>query len=81
VSGVNEEILAALGRFALEVAPTPEGARARLAHDHELGRLLAITHGAGGRLVSVNPARESLEDLFVREVGARANAEPRSPVS
>jgi ABC-2 type transport system ATP-binding protein len=80
VSGVNEEILAALGRFALEVAPTPEGARVRLAHDHELARLLAITHGAGGRLVSVNPARESLEDLFVREVGARAKVEPRSLV-
>jgi ABC-2 type transport system ATP-binding protein len=77
VSGVNEEILAALGRFALEVAPTPEGARVRLAHDHELARLLAVVHGAGGRLVSVNPARESLEDLFVREVGAGAKAEPK----
>jgi ABC-2 type transport system ATP-binding protein len=81
VSGVNEEILASLGEFALEVAPTPEGARVRLAHDHELARLLAVAHGAGGRLVSVNPARESLEDLFVREVGARAKSEPRSPVS
>jgi len=37
-------------------------------------------HGAGGRLVSVNPARESLEDLFVREIGARAKVEPRSLV-
>src|SRR5262245_43726168 len=81
VSGVNEEILAALGRYALEVAPTPEGARVRLAHDHELARLLAVVHGAGGRLVSVNPARESLEDLFVREVGASAKVEPRSLVS
>jgi ABC-2 type transport system ATP-binding protein len=80
VSGVNEEILAALRRFALEVTPTPGGARVRLAHDHELARLLAVAHEAGGRLVSVNPARESLEDLFVREVGARAKAEPRSPM-
>ena len=67
VSGVNEEILAALAEFALEVAPTPEGARVRLAHDHDLARLLAVAHGAGGRLVSVNPARESLEDFsFVK---------------
>src|SRR5262249_37801450 len=80
VSGMNEEILAALGHFALEVAPTPEGARVRLAHDHELARLLAVVHRAGGRLVSVNPARESLEDLFVREIGARAKVEPRSLV-
>jgi ABC-2 type transport system ATP-binding protein len=80
VSGVDEEILAELRKFALEAQPTPEGARVRLAHDHELSRLLAITHGAGGRLVSVNPVRESLEDLFVREVGARAEtgAAPRA---
>jgi len=74
VSGVNEEILVKLREFAIEVKPTPEGARVRLAHDQELARLLAIVHdtggGAGGRLVSVNPARESLEDLFVREIGA-----------
>src|SRR5262245_6139642 len=73
VSGVDEGILAELRKFALEAQPTPEGARVRLAHDHELSRLLAITHGAGGRLVSVNPVRESLEDLFVREVGLRSD--------
>ncbi|MBO0856980.1 MAG: ABC transporter ATP-binding protein [Chloracidobacterium sp.] len=72
VSGVNEEILAALRKFALEVAATPEGARVRLTDDHDLARLLALAHGAGGRLVSANPARESLEDLFIREVGASA---------
>jgi ABC-2 type transport system ATP-binding protein len=69
VSGVNEESLSELRKFATEVAPTPEGARVRLANDQELGRLLAIAHEAGGRLVSVNPVRESLEDLFVREIG------------
>jgi ABC-2 type transport system ATP-binding protein len=81
VSGVDEEILAELRKFALEAQPTPEGARVRLAHDHELSRLLAITHGAGGRLVSVNPVRESLEDLFVREVGAGAKVEKRPPLN
>ena len=70
VSGVDEEILAELRKFALEARPTPEGARVRLAHDHDLSRLLEIAHKAGGRLVSVNPVRESLEDLFVREIGA-----------
>ena len=80
VSGVNEEILAELRDFAIEVKPTPEGARVRLANDQEMARLLAIAHGAGGRLVSVNPVRESLEDLFVREIGAGAKAGPKAPV-
>ncbi len=72
VSGVGEEILAELLEFALEAQPTPEGARVRLAYDHDLARLLDVAHKAGGRLVSVNPVRESLEDLYVREIGARA---------
>ena len=75
VSGVDEGILAEMRKFALEARPTPEGARVRLSDDHELPRLLNITHTAGGRLVSVNPVRESLEDLFVREVGGRRAAE------
>jgi ABC-2 type transport system ATP-binding protein len=68
VSGVSEQSLTDLREFAVEVAPTPEGARVRLQSDHEIARLLAVIHRTGGRLVSVNPVRESLEDLFVREV-------------
>src|SRR5215813_2950798 len=79
VSGVGEEVLAELREFALEAQPTPEGARVRLAQDHDLSRLLEIAHNAGGRLVSVNPVRESLEDLFVREIAAGAKVEPRLP--
>jgi len=78
VSGVNEEVLAELRDFAIEVKPTPEGARVRLTNDQEMARLLAIAHGAGGRLVSVNPVRESLEDLFVREIGAGAKTEAKA---
>lgn len=70
VSGVNQQTLAALGALAIAVQPTPEGARVRLAGDQDIARLLAVTHEAGGRLVSVNPVRESLEDLFVREIRA-----------
>lgn len=68
VSGINESALAELRKFAAEVLPTPEGARVWLKDDRDAGQLLEITHQAGGRLVSINPVRESLEELFVREV-------------
>jgi ABC-2 type transport system ATP-binding protein len=68
VSGVSEDAFDDLRQFAVGVSPTPEGARVRLRNDHDITRLLAIAHRNGGRLVSVNPVRESLEELFVREV-------------
>ncbi len=64
VRGVNEAVLA---KFPA-LSATPEVARIRLKDDRELARLLELAHQAGGRIVSVNPVRESLEDLFVREV-------------
>jgi len=74
VSGVSEVTIAELRAFAVEVAPTPEGARVRLHSDREVERLLAVVHRGGGRLVSINPVRESLEDLFVREVSGNPQA-------
>ena len=68
VSGVNDHALKELRSFAIEITPTPEGARVRLQSDREIVRLLTVIHRYGGRLVSINPIRESLEDLFVREV-------------
>jgi hypothetical protein len=44
----------------------------------DLHRLLSILNGHGARLVSVTPARQSLEDLFIRE--ARAASAPRAPI-
>ncbi len=69
VGGVSEQVLVDLAKLAIEMNPTPEGARVRLRSDHDIARLLEIIHGAGGRLVSVSPLRESLEDLFIREIG------------
>lgn len=64
ISGVNET---ALPEFPA-LSATPDIVRIRLKDDHDLSRLVSLTHQAGGRIVSVNPVRESLEDLFVREV-------------
>jgi ABC-2 type transport system ATP-binding protein len=74
VSGVSDMTLAELRALAVEVVPTPEGARVRLQSEREVERVLTIVHLAGGRLISVNPMRESLEDLFVREVGESSRA-------
>ncbi len=72
VSGVDEPAMERLREFAPDVSPTPEGARVRLRSDRDAGRVLEIAHAAGGRLISISPVRETLEDLFVREL---ANAE------
>jgi ABC-2 type transport system ATP-binding protein len=77
VSGANDRTLAELSRFAIEVSPTPEGARVKLTTDHDIPRLLEIVHRANGRLVSANPVRESLEDLFLREVSGGSRNEHR----
>lgn len=71
VSSDSDRAMVAAREFALDIQPTPQGARIRLANDRDVARLLAILEREGGRLVSVNPVRESLEDLFVREVRGR----------
>jgi ABC-2 type transport system ATP-binding protein len=48
-------------RFVVELPPS-------LVHE----QVLASVAAAGGRLVSLNPIRETLEDLFVRQVEGRA---------
>ena len=69
VSGVNEQTLNDLRMLVIEVEPTPGGARVRLQSDRDIAPLLDVIHRVNGRLVSVSPVRESLEDLFVREIG------------
>ena len=69
VSGVNERTLDGLRTLAIEVEPTPGGARVRLQSDRDIARLLDVIHRVNGRLVSVSPVRESLEEFFVREIG------------
>lgn len=79
VSGIAAQALAELQQFATGVWPTAEGARAHLRDDRDIARLVDITHRAGGRVVSINPVRESLEDLFVRELEPVSSAQPASP--
>lgn len=74
VTGVPEAALQELRAFATQITPAPEGAHIRVQNDQAIEAVLSVVHRVGGRLVSVNPVRESLEDLFVREVSENTQA-------
>ncbi len=74
VANVSTQVLAELQAFALLVTPVPEGARIRLESESQIERLVTIVHRNGGNVISLNPVRESLEDLFVREVSSSTKA-------
>ena len=78
VSSVSEAALNEIRIFCASADATPEGARIRLFTDREVERLVNVVQRHGGRLVSVNPVRESLEDLFVREVNENTKAAQQS---
>ncbi|HJQ69352.1 MAG TPA: ABC transporter ATP-binding protein [Blastocatellia bacterium] len=67
VVGVETEILSASLRAipAVEaVNATPNGAQIILQDETNVASLVALIHEAGGKLVSINPRRTSLEDIF-----------------
>jgi ABC-2 type transport system ATP-binding protein len=53
------------------INPTPNGARIILQDETNVASVVALVHEAGGKLVSINPRRTSLEDIF-----ATANQTP-----
>jgi len=48
-----------------EVAPTPRGLRIEIASEDEIESVLAALRKAGGKVVSVQPVKQSLEELFL----------------
>lgn len=74
VANVPAQALLELQSFALMVTPVAEGARIRLESERQIERLVTIVHRNGGNVISLNPVRESLEDLFVREVSSNTQA-------
>ncbi|HEX8144963.1 MAG TPA: ABC transporter ATP-binding protein [Pyrinomonadaceae bacterium] len=50
-----------------QVSRTASGARIEVADEREVDGVLAAIRRAGGRLVSVQPVKQSLEELFMRE--------------
>jgi ABC-2 type transport system ATP-binding protein len=69
VAGTDAETIksALLILEGLSVTHTAGGARIEVADEKDVDAALAAIRRAGGRLVSVQPIKQSLEELFVRE--------------
>lgn len=50
--------------------PKPNGANIQIPDESDIDAVLNITRQKGGRLVSIHPVKQSLEELFVRETDA-----------
>jgi len=48
-----------------EITPTPRGLRIEIAAENEIEGVLAALRKAGGKIVSVQPIKQSLEELFL----------------
>lgn len=69
VKGVSaEELKPAIEKIAgAEVFPKASGANVQVLDEADIDLILQITRNKGGRLVSVQPVKQSLEELFVKE--------------
>jgi ABC-2 type transport system ATP-binding protein len=48
-----------------EIAPTPRGLRIEISSEDEIDRVLTGLRKAGGKVVSIQPVKQSLEELFL----------------
>lgn len=65
---INEKLAAATG--GASVSAKPNGISIQVASETEVEKVLAISKAAGGRLISVQPVKQSLEELFVKETSS-----------
>jgi ABC-2 type transport system ATP-binding protein len=71
VEGLSEEALARVAAPARARVRISEGRYAlEFAGEHRPEQVLAALLAAGGRLISCNPIRETLEDFFVKHVSS-----------
>ena len=48
-----------------EIAPTPRGLRIEIASEDEIEKVIAALRQVGGKVVSIQPVKQSLEELFL----------------
>jgi ABC-2 type transport system ATP-binding protein len=73
---INETALIELRLLTSKLTATSNAVQLRLADEMAVAQALTILQRHGGQLISVNPVRESLEELFVREVGGTVITRP-----
>jgi ABC-type multidrug transport system, ATPase component len=69
VTGVSTEILKdkIIGANGATVSEKPSGASIVVNDEKDIDEILRLTRDAGGNLVSIQPVKQSLEELFVKE--------------
>lgn len=55
-----------------EIFAKPNGANVQVNNESDIETVLRIVRNCGGKLVSVQPVKQSLEELFVRETGGES---------
>lgn len=69
VKGISaEQLRSEINTIAgAEINAKANGANIHVAQEKDIDKVLRITRNAGGKLVSVQPVKQSLEELFVKE--------------
>ncbi|HEX8264371.1 MAG TPA: ABC transporter ATP-binding protein [Pyrinomonadaceae bacterium] len=69
LNGISPEALAPVlqNLNPVSLVSTTSGARIQIEEESQIESVLAASRNLGGKLVSVQPVRQSLEELFVRE--------------
>jgi ABC-2 type transport system ATP-binding protein len=68
---------AALQLANADVSATPRGLRIEIAGENEIENVLAALRKAGGKVVSIQPVKQSLEELFLDDSESPAKAQRR----
>jgi ABC-2 type transport system ATP-binding protein len=68
VTNVDPSVLSNASGQKLDLTGHAGGSIIRCADENEVEKILSAVKAAGGRLVSVQPVRQSLEDLFTRDI-------------
>ncbi len=75
VQGINAEAISEKVELiaGASLSQKPNGAMIQIIDESDIEAVLKITRDAGGSLISIQPVKQSLEELFVKETGNDLN--------